>query len=116
MNFKIEYKGSSRVIKKICEKLNMLAPLGTTHDSAFYGDMGKEAYEHAQMKSGNPHNLTAEDIGLGHVAAQLETIMYAIGMIRYWYTHENEPVKTHEGDFIVFHGVNAENYNYLTWH
>lgn len=115
VNFKINYTGSSKVIRRICEKLNTLAPLGETHDSAFYGDWGKEAYDHSNIK-GNPHGVTAEDLGLGNVLSRLDAIQFAIGMISAWNTHKSEPIRTHDGDFIAFHGVNAENYNYLTWH
>lgn len=35
--------------------------LGTTHDSAFYGDFGDAAYKHSQV-TGNPHNTQITDI------------------------------------------------------
>ena len=41
--------------------------LGEGHDNAYYGDLGKAAYEHSQLTSGNPHNVTKDDIGLGNV-------------------------------------------------
>ncbi len=37
--------------------------LGTTHETAFYGDWGNTAYQHSQVTSGNPHNVTAGDVG-----------------------------------------------------
>lgn len=40
--------------------------LGETSSTAYYGDKGKIAYEHSQS-TGNPHGLTASDIGLGNV-------------------------------------------------
>ena len=36
--------------------------LGTTHSTAFYGDWGNEAYQHSQITSGNPHNVTSEEV------------------------------------------------------
>ena len=41
--------------------------LGTTSSTAYYGDKGKTAYDHSQVTSGNPHNVTASDVGLGSV-------------------------------------------------
>lgn len=41
--------------------------LGETASTAFAGDKGKVAYDHAQLKSGNPHNVTKADVGLGNV-------------------------------------------------
>ena len=35
--------------------------LGTTHDSAYYGDYGDKAYKHSQI-TGNPHNTQITDI------------------------------------------------------
>lgn len=41
--------------------------LGETHSTAYYGDLGKAAYEHSQVVEGNPHNVTKSDVGLGNV-------------------------------------------------
>lgn len=41
--------------------------LGTTATTAYYGDKGQTAYEHSQLKTGNPHEVTKEDVGLGEV-------------------------------------------------
>lgn len=41
--------------------------LGTGADDAYYGDKGNVAYLHSQMTSGNPHNVTKSDVGLGNV-------------------------------------------------
>lgn len=38
--------------------------LGETSSTAYRGDRGKVAYDHSQLTSGNPHNVTAADIGL----------------------------------------------------
>ena len=37
--------------------------LGETASTAYRGDRGKEAYDHSQIKSGNPHGTKAYDIG-----------------------------------------------------
>lgn len=43
--------------------LNMgILELGTTHTTAYYGDLGKIAYDHSQMV-GNPHLTTYTDVG-----------------------------------------------------
>lgn len=41
--------------------------LGTTSSTAFRGDYGQIAYNHSQQTSGNPHNVTKADVGLGNV-------------------------------------------------
>ena len=41
--------------------------LGETDSTAYRGDRGKTAYDHSQLTSGNPHNVTASDVGLGNV-------------------------------------------------
>lgn len=42
-------------------------PLGEASSTAYRGDRGKTAYDHSQITSGNPHNVTASEIGLGNV-------------------------------------------------
>lgn len=37
--------------------------LGETASTAYRGDRGKIAYDHSQIKTGNPHNTKASDIG-----------------------------------------------------
>lgn len=41
--------------------------LGTTEFTAYRGDHGLAAYEHSLVTSGNPHNVTKSDVGLGNV-------------------------------------------------
>ena len=41
--------------------------LGETSTTAYRGDRGKTAYDHSQTTSGNPHNVTKSDVGLGNV-------------------------------------------------
>src|SRR5690625_2824162 len=40
--------------------------LGETSDTAYRGDRGKSAYDHSKKASGNPHNVTKSDVGLGN--------------------------------------------------
>lgn len=40
--------------------------LGETETSAYRGDHGKIAYDHSQTTSGNPHNVTKAQVGLGN--------------------------------------------------
>lgn len=41
--------------------------LGETSSTAYRGDRGKAAYDHSQITSGNPHNVSKSDVGLGSV-------------------------------------------------
>ena len=41
--------------------------LGETSSTAYRGDRGKSAYDHSQLTSGNPHNVSKNDVGLGNV-------------------------------------------------
>ena len=41
--------------------------LGETDTTAYRGDRGAAAYAHSQVISGNPHGVTASDVGLGNV-------------------------------------------------
>ena len=41
--------------------------LGETSSTAYRGDRGKDAYDHSQKMSGNPHNVSKIDVGLGNV-------------------------------------------------
>ena len=41
--------------------------LGETSSTAFRGDYGRSAYIHSMLQSGNPHNVSKDDIGLGNV-------------------------------------------------
>lgn len=41
--------------------------LGETSSTAYRGDRGKIAYDHSQTTSGNPHNVSKSDVGLGNV-------------------------------------------------
>ena len=41
--------------------------LGTTSTTAYSGDKGQIAYNHSTVKTGNPHNVTKANVGLGNV-------------------------------------------------
>ena len=113
---KVFYEGESKVIRRIVELLNLKPELGEGHEDAYFGDLSKEAYEHSQLRSGNPHNVTLADLGLEGILDKINAIMLAIGMQRTWITHKNEMIVDHDNAPICFHGANAENYNYLLYH
>lgn len=99
---KVYYNGSSKVIKRLCQIINSVAKLGTTHTTAFYGDLGQEAYDHSQMK-GNPHNLTLADLGIENIQRQIELLMDTVGSRDTWRCHDGDDEFTdHDGNTIVF--------------
>ena len=57
------YRWSGTDYVEISESL----ALGETSSTAYRGDRGKTAYDHSQTTSGNPHNVTKSDVGLGNV-------------------------------------------------
>lgn len=109
---KIKYLGASKVIKRIIERLEVTPELGEDHDDAYYGDFGKEAYDHSQIRSGNPHNVTAEDLGLGDIMNEVEFALDSLISTDNWVTHEEEYMVDHEGNFLVF----ISGANLLGWH
>ena len=114
---KVFYEGESKVIRRIVELLNLKPELGEGHEDAYYGDFSKEAYEHSQLRSGNPHRVTLADLGLEGILDKINAIMLAIGMTRSWVTHTNETIVDHDGAAIWFHGASSEDEpNYLLWH
>ena len=111
--FTIIYNGKSKVIKRIVEKINTLPGLGRTHDTAFYGDLGQEAYEHSQIQSGNPHNVTLEELGIQNIENQLAMILDTIGSYDYWICQEtDEHFIDHDGDELIL----IAGSNLLMWH
>ena len=56
------YRWSGSAYVEISESL----ALGTTHETAYYGDLGKTAYDHSQLTSGNPHNVSKSDVGINN--------------------------------------------------
>lgn len=59
----LTYRWSGSAFVEISESI----ALGETSSTAYRGDRGKEAYDHSQIVSGNPHNVTATEVGLGSV-------------------------------------------------
>ncbi len=55
----ITYRWSGSNYVEISQSL----ALGATPSTAFPGDKGQTAYEHSQKTSGNPHKVTAEEVG-----------------------------------------------------
>ena len=112
-NYKINYKGSSKVIKRIVDRLNHWADtmLGTTHDTAFYGDLGQTAYEHSQT-TGNPHGLTLDDLDLGDIPRQMLLVQEAIGSIDNSGDHDEVLFVDHDGNELVFSSASQ----LLGWH
>jgi hypothetical protein len=53
------YRWSGSAYVEISESL----ALGETSSTAYRGDRGKTAYDHSQVVSGNPHNVTAAEAG-----------------------------------------------------
>ena len=53
------YRWSGSAYVEISESL----ALGETSSTAYRGDRGKTAYDHSQVTSGNPHNVTAAEVG-----------------------------------------------------
>lgn len=48
-------------------EISSTVALGETSSTAYRGDRGKIAYDHSQKTSGNPHNVTKANVGLGNV-------------------------------------------------
>ena len=116
--YKINYQGSSKVIRRIVDKLNNLALLGVTHEEAFYGDWGNDAYQHSKMQSGNPHKVTLEDIGIDDLPRRVQMLLEALGGASYWGSHdiaddgEDICIIDHDGNYLML--LSAE--NLLAWH
>lgn len=71
---KLYYDGSNKSIKRIAEILNTKPEVGENHEDAYYGDYGKIAYLHSQLRSGNPHNVTAADLGLDGIGNRISLL------------------------------------------
>ena len=57
------YRWSGSAYVEISESL----ALGETSATAYRGDRGKTAYDHSQVTSGNPHNVTAVEVGAANL-------------------------------------------------
>ena len=111
----INYTGSSKILRRICEALDNVAELGTTHEKAYYGDLGQAAYEHSQLTEGNPHHVTVDDLGIAEIINGVRLILDTVVTTDYWTTHatlETEYLVDHEGDNLVF----ISGANILSWH
>lgn len=62
-NTNLTYRWSGSAYVEISPSL----ALGETSSTAYRGDRGKTAYDHSQLASGNPHNVSKSDVGLGNV-------------------------------------------------
>lgn len=108
---KIYYNGSSKVIRRLCQIINSVARLGTTHDKAFYGDLGQEAYDHSQTV-GNPHGTTLADLGIENIQRQIDLLMETVGSLDYWIDYNEDSFVDHEGDELAF----VTGSDLLKWH
>lgn len=61
------YRWSGSAYVEISESL----ALGETSSTAYRGDRGKIAYDHSQLASGNPHNVTAAEAGAVPVTREI---------------------------------------------
>lgn len=76
-NLTYRWSGSAYV------EISQSIALGETSATAYPGDKGKIAYDHSQLTSGNPHNVTADEVGAApaaHTSAVASTD--AIGHIK----------------------------------
>ena len=109
---RIFYNGNSKVIRRLCQIINSVARLGTSHTTAFYGDLGQEAYEHSQTR-GNPHGTTISDLGIESIQRQIDLLLESVGTTETWICHVDDAEFTdHDGNELVF-GVGS---NLLKWH
>lgn len=89
--------------------------LGETSSTAYRGDRGKTAYDHSQVTSGNPHNVSKAEVGLGNVdntsdadkpisTAQKAALDTLAGVIA---PAEVSPAEAAHsvGDFIMYNGL-----------
>lgn len=115
---KIHFEGENKTLRRMAELLNRKPEIGEGHEDAYHGDLSKEAYDHSQLRSGNPHRVTLADLGIDGILDKIDAIILAIGMESSWITHRAEIISDHDGDEIRFHGVGREQneHNYLLWH
>lgn len=115
--YKIDYRGQSKIIKRIVDRLNNVGILGISHDEAYYGDWGNDAYLHSLLREGNPHKVTLEDLGIELLPRQVQMLLEATGGAYFWGNHEMEDgedvrIVDHEGDYILLHTADG----LLAWH
>lgn len=98
-------KHIDKITRQIMELINAYegVELGETHDKAYYGDLGKEAYEHSQLTSGNPHRVSLEDLGIANLPSRVDSLMKAFGTLTPWTEHSaGDELTTHTGETIYF--------------
>ena len=104
--FKINYTGSSKLLQRICERLNGVPTLGTEHDDAYFGDQGETAWQHSRLTAGNPHRVSLDDLGIERLPNQVRVILDAIGALDSWIDHDRTEgtcyFVDHEGDQLIF--------------
>lgn len=127
----IDYNGKSKVIKRICYLINnytskiqdvrrndvsvldedtgianvSVPELGTGAGEAYPGNLGDAAYQHSLLTQGNPHHVTAEDLGLETLQDQINALAEAIGTVSYWQDHDGTFITDHDGENLQFHTV-----------
>lgn len=55
--------------------------LGETSSTAYPGDKGKIAYEHSQIKNGNPHGITKQKLGVVETYTNADPLLNNVGGI-----------------------------------
>lgn len=134
----INYDGKSKVIKRICWILNnklakvqdvrrnnvsvldeetgianvSVPELGTGENEAYPGNLGDEAYQHSLLTEGNPHHVTAHDLGLDTLQDQITALAEAIGTVSYWESHTHGTLTDHDLEPLQFHTTAR----ILEWH
>lgn len=125
----VNYEGESKIIKRICWILNnrlakvqdvrrngasvlneetgiadvSVPELGSGEDDAFPGNLGQTAYDHSLIAEGNPHHVTARDLGLDTLQDQITALAEAIGTVSYWESHTHDTLTDHDLDPLQFH-------------
>jgi hypothetical protein len=73
----IIYRWSGSAYTEISSSL----ALGETSSTAHRGDLGKIAYDHSQIITGNPHGTIASDVGAEPANANIQTTVTTVGNI-----------------------------------
>jgi len=67
LNDKADLIGGKVPASQLPEENGSGVSLGETSSTAYRGDYGKTAYDHSQLTSGNPHQVSKTDVGLSNV-------------------------------------------------
>jgi hypothetical protein len=73
---KVTWANIKSTLKTYFDTIYSTLALGETSVTAYRGDRGKIAYDHSQLISGNPHNVTAANVGLGNVTNESKATMF----------------------------------------